>query len=163
VLGDVVKLLLSTGQRREKVCTLKWSDIADGVWTVPHTAGEKGVGGRLRLPPLALGIIANQARVSDLVFPQRYLDRNKGKLERRCGVHFRLHDLRRTSRTLLSRIGVAHDVAEAILGHTLPGVSAVYNRDSFEPQKAAALAKLAATIRQIVDPTDNVIALGAAS
>jgi integrase len=160
VLGDIIKLLLLTGQRREKVCTLKWSDITDGVWTVPHTTGEKGVGGRLRLPPLALSIIANQAHVSDFVFPQRFLDRDKGKFERRCGVQFRLHDLRRQHRTILSRLNVPFEVAEAILGHTLPGVSAVYNRDSFEPQKAAALAKLATTIQQIVDPVDNVIALG---
>jgi integrase len=160
VLGNIIKLLLLTAQRREKVCALKWSDVADGIWTVPHTAGQKGVGGRLRLPPLALGIIANQARVCDLVFPQRYLDRDKGKVERHCGVRFRLHDLRRTSRTLLSRIGVPYEVAESLLGHRVgSAVANVYDRYDREAEKGIALAKLAAAIQQIVDPVDNVVAL----
>jgi integrase len=160
VLGDMIKLLLLTGQRREKIYTLKWSDIRDGVWTVPHTAGEKGVGGRLRLPPLALGIIANQARVSDFVFPHRPSSPTKTHFDRRCGVHFRLHDLRRTSRTLLSRIGVSYEVAESLLGHRVgSAVASVYDRYDREAEKGIALAKLAATIQQIVDPVDNVVAL----
>jgi integrase len=126
---------------------------------VPYIAGQKSVGGRLRLPPLALGIIANQARVSDFVFPQRFLDRDKGKFEQRCGVAFRMHDLRRTCRTLLSRIGVSFEVAEAILGHKAKGVASVYDRYDRETEKGIALAKLAATIQQIVDPVDNVVAL----
>jgi integrase len=165
LLGDVIKLLLLTAQRREKIYTLKWSDIADGVWTMPHVIGEKGVGGRLRLPPLALAIIDNQARISDFVFPHRPAARTKAHFEQRAGVRFRLHDLRRTSRTLLSRIGVSFDVAEAILGHKAKGVAGVYDRYDRETEKGAALARLAATIQQIVDPVDNVVALeaGAAS
>src|SRR5262249_10493864 len=153
----IIKLLLLTAQRREKVLTLKWSDIADGVWTVPHSAGEKGVGGRLQLPPLALAIINNQARISDFVFPHRPAARTKAGFNRRCGVRFRLHDLRRTSRTLLSRIGISYEVAEAILGHRAKGVAPVYDRYDREPEKGIALAKLATTIQQIVDPTDNII------
>jgi integrase len=131
---------------------------------VPHEAGQKGVGGRLRLPPLALGIINNQPRLaSDFVFPQLYLDRRKKNFEQRCGVSFRLHDLRRTSRTLLSRIGISFEVSEAILGHKAAGVAAIYDRYDREAEKGIALAKLATTIAQIVDQVDNVVTLGAVS
>jgi integrase len=160
VLGDIIKLLLLTCQRREQVCRMKWSDISDGVWTVPHEVGWKGTGSRLRLPSTALAIINNQPRLaSNLIFPQLYLDRPKGNFERRCGVRFRLHDLRRTGRTLLSRIGVSFEVAEAILGHKPKGVVAVYNLHAYETEKGVALAKLSATIEQIVNPTDNVVSL----
>jgi hypothetical protein len=48
-----------------------------------------------------------------------------------------------------------------VLGHTIPGVASVYNRHGYETEKGVALAKLAATISQIVDPTDNVVAFEA--
>jgi integrase len=162
LLGDIIKLLLLTAQRREKVYKLKWSDISpDGVWTIAAEPGEKGNGGRLRLPPLALAIINNQARIADFVFPHRPSTTTKARFNRQCGINFRLHDLRRTSRTLLSRIGVSFEVAEAILGHKAKGVAAVYDRHSYEAEKGIALGRLAATIQQIVDPTDNVVAFEA--
>ena len=57
----------------------------------------------------------------------------------------------------MSRLGIAYQVAEAVMGHTLPGVSGIYDRHSYEPEKANALARLASLIEQIVDPTDNVL------
>jgi integrase len=148
LLGDIIKLALLTCQRREKIYGMRWADIVDGVWSIATEAGEKSNGGRLRLPPAALAIINNQARISDRVFPHRP-----------SGVNFRLHDCRRTSRTLLSRIGVPFETAEAVLGHRAKGVAPVYDRYDREAEKGIALAKLAATIQQIVDPVDNVVAL----
>jgi integrase len=50
ILGDIIKLLLLTGQRCKKIFKLKWTDIdADFVWTVPQAANEKGAGGGRRL------------------------------------------------------------------------------------------------------------------
>ncbi|MBV5324302.1 MAG: hypothetical protein J0626_02985, partial [Rhodospirillaceae bacterium] len=43
---------------------------------------------------------------------------------------FTVHDLRRTSRSLMADIGIAFDVAEKILGHKLPGTAAIYDRGS---------------------------------
>jgi len=61
----------------------------------------------------------------------------------------------------MARIGIAHEVAESILGHALPGVAGVYNRHSFEPEKANALARLAALIERNIDPRSNVVPLTA--
>lgn len=163
LLGDIIKLALLTCQRREKIYKMRWADIVDGVWTIPIEPGEKSNGGRLRLPPTALAVIDNQARISDRVFPHRPSTTTKARFDRQCGVSFRLHDLRRTGRTILSRIGIVHEVAENLLGHTIPGVAGIYNRHKYETEKGIALAKLAATIQQIVDPVDNVAVLGAAS
>ena len=44
---------------------------------------------------------------------------------------WRLHDLRRTARSLMSRAGVRPDIAERVLGHAIVGVEGVYDRHSY--------------------------------
>ena len=45
-----------------------------------------------------------------------------------------LHDLRRTSRKLMTRAGVRPDVAELALGHSIKGIQAVYDPvDEYQP------------------------------
>jgi len=72
-----------------------------------------------------------------------------------------LHDLRRTARSLLSRAGVRPDISERVLGHAIPGVEGVYDRHSYDHEKADALNRLATLIDTIVHPPEggNVIAL----
>lgn len=63
--GALVKLLLLTGQRREKVVAMRWSDISDdGVWSIPSEDREKGNAGDLTLPPQALDVIRAQREVA---------------------------------------------------------------------------------------------------
>jgi hypothetical protein len=81
---------------------------------------------------------------------------SKRELDRRSGVSsWRLHDMRRVARSLMSRAGVQVDHAERILGHVLPGVRGVYDRHSFHAEKKHALEALAAQIMRIVDPQDS--------
>jgi integrase len=163
VLGAILQLELLTAQRREKIYKLKWTDIdSDFVWTVPVEVGQKGVGGRLRLPATARAIIAAQPKhaSSDLVFPQRFSTVTKGKFEKRIGVFFRQHDLRRTARTMLARLAVPFEVAEAIMGHRLKGVAGIYDRYDREQEKGIALQRLDDAIQQIVHPSPaNVVPL----
>lgn len=51
------------------------------------------------------------------------------KLQRDSGVTFTLHDLRRTMRTGLSRLGVDVDTAELAIGHAREDLEKIYNRD----------------------------------
>ena len=123
IFGAFVRLLLLTAQRREKVAAMRWQDVSvDGVWTIPSEAREKGNALELVLPDTALAIIRSQPRFADnpFVFAGRGNSHLKGyskakrvldaKLD---GVKpWRLHDLRRTARSLMSRAGVAPHVAE---------------------------------------------------
>jgi hypothetical protein len=60
----------------------------------------------------------------------------------------------------MSRAGVLSEHAERVMGHVIRGVEGVYDRHSYDPQKADALRKLAALIERIVDPpAENVVAL----
>ena len=52
--GNFVKLALLTGQRREKLLTMRYDDVRNGVWHIRTEAREKGNGEELRLPTMAL-------------------------------------------------------------------------------------------------------------
>jgi integrase len=60
--GDFVRLALLTGQRREKLITLRWDDVKDGIWLIRTELREKGNPGKLKLPPTAVAIIEAQPR-----------------------------------------------------------------------------------------------------
>jgi integrase len=76
----------------------------------------------------------------------------KSRLDRESGVRdWGLHDLRRTSRSLMSRAGVPADHAERAIGHVIPGVRQVYDRHSFKKEKQAALEALAKEIAAIIN------------
>ena len=50
--------------------------------------------------------------------------------------------------------------AERVLGHVIGGVEGIYDRHSYDAEKADALRKLAALIERIVNPPpENVVAL----
>jgi integrase len=158
--GDFVRLALLTAQRREKLITLRWDDVRDGVWTIATAPREKGNPGRLRLPPVALEIIKRQPRFVEN--PYVFAGRNNGptaifgsgtykaQFDELCGVtDWRVHDLRRTARSLMSRAGVQTEIAERVLGHTQGELIETYDRHTYEGEMAAALEKLAALIHQI--------------
>jgi integrase len=169
--GAFIRLLLLTAQRREKVASMRWRDIANGTWTIPAEAREKGAGGELELPPAALDIIEAQPRIgeSPYVFAGRSVKGREhaclsgfGKRKRALDAkvaaelpnvpQWQLHDLRRTARSLMSRAGVRPDIAERVMGHVQPGVAGVYDRHAYFDEKADALAKLAALVDAIVKP-----------
>jgi integrase len=158
--GDFVRLALLTAQRREKLITLRWDDVRDGVWTIATEPREKGNPGRLRLPPVALEIIKRQPRF--VGNPYVFAGRNNGptaifgsgtykaQFDELCGVtDWRVHDLRRTARSLMSRAGVQTEIAERVLGHTQGELIETYDRHTYEGEMAAALEKLSTLIRRI--------------
>jgi hypothetical protein len=70
---------------------------------------------------------------------------------------WKLHDLRRTAKTLMARAGVRPDISERVLSHVIPGVEGVYDCYSYLAEKRDALDKLAALVDRIVNPRVNVI------
>jgi Phage integrase central domain/Arm DNA-binding domain/Phage integrase family len=159
--GAFVKLCLLTAQRREIVRCMRWSALADNVWSIPTIERAKGTAGKLKLPQIAIEIIRAQPQIAgnDYVFAGSRCDGPMAigrAVETRLGNmatenRWSLHDLRRTARSLLTRCRVDRDVAEAVLGHKLRGVEAVYNRHEFFDEKAHALAALANLIEEIIN------------
>ena len=155
--GALVKLAVLTAQRRDKLRTLRWEDIKDGVWTIRTEPREKGNPGQLRLPKLALDIIEGQPRLAGnpCIFPGRgegpiaSSGNYKAEFDKLCGVKdWRIHDLRRTARSLMARAGVISEHAEhESWGTRLPG-SKAFTTGIVIKTNAAASQKLAALIER---------------
>jgi integrase len=171
--GALCKVALLTAQRREKVTSLRWSDIdSDGVWTIPTDTREKGNVGVVQLPSMVLDIINAQPRLAanPFIFPaargtkpfNNFAD-SKAMLDSKLPKNmpaWTVHDLRRTARSLLSRCGVLPHVSEQVLGHKLQGVEGIYDRHSYAHEKADALQRLAALVDRILNPpTGNVVTM----
>jgi integrase len=149
---------------------MRWAELSGGVWTLP--AGRNKVGQELARPlsGAAQAILDGLPRTGEFVFSRRSgkrpiggLAELKAELDRASGVRdWVAHDLRRTSRSLLSRAGVQSDIAEQCLGHVIGGVRGVYDRHKYLEEKRLAFEKLATVIAGIVDPQPNVVPLTSA-
>jgi integrase len=185
--GALVRLLLLTAQRLDKVVKMRWEDISsDGVWTIATEEGEKGNAGEIKLPPLALEIIKALPQIdhNPYVFPGSIRGRRHKSADRSQPPAFNsfsqrkeellaklpakmppwtLHDLRRTARSLMARAGVADNVAERVLGHAIGGVHGIYNRHDYFAEKTEALQRLATLVETIINLPDktNVVNLTA--
>jgi integrase len=156
VFGALVRFLLLTGARLGEATSLLWSEIEGGVWTLPAAKNKTGEVLVRPLSRAAQDVLATLPHIGDHVFtragtgPIGGLSECKKDLSYASGVtSFRLHDLRRTARTLLSRAGVPNDHAERCLGHVIGGVRGVYDRHEYLEEKRLAFEKLAALIATI--------------
>ena len=155
--GDILRLCLLTGQRREKVASIKWDDIDGDVWTIATDAREKNNAGQLTLPAMALEIINHQPRFfsNPYVFAARKRYFTTWRNRKFLNADWVVHHLRRSSRSLMSRAGVRPEIAERVLGHAIRGVEGTYDRHSYREEKAHALKALAGLISTILAPTDS--------
>jgi integrase len=157
MFGAYVRMLLLTGQRRTEIAGLRRSEITGDVAVIP--AERAKMKARLVVPLSAAALeIVNSMPSGDLLFPGRaggspvgaISYRLRRLIEKAGTAHWTLHDLRRTSRTLLTRAGVRPDIAERCLGHRLRGVVAVYDRHDYLPEMRRAFDLLATYIASIV-------------
>lgn len=162
--GPIVKLLMLTGQRRNEVASMQWSqlDFKAKAWTLPAELTKNGRQHVLPLTPQTVTLLrALPHFTSDYVFPARgenpafaHFSRGKVKLDALSGTKdWTLHDLRRSAATHLAKLGVAPHVIERILNHvsgTFGGVAGVYNRFQYLDEMRAALAKWEAQLARQV-------------
>ena len=176
--GPLVRLLLLTGQRRDEVSGMTWSelDFERRVWTIPRERAKNDKPNDVALSELALEVISGLPEVDrKLVFTSNgrthvsgfskakaRLDRlmnaaRREELGRQAGedesTPWILHDLRRTAASGMARLNVPPHVVDKILNHvsgTIRGVAAVYNRHGYEMERAAALEAWATYIADLI-------------
>jgi integrase len=147
----VLRLLLSTGQRKSEVCGMRWSETNADVtlWTIPSSRTKNGREHRVPILGEAARLLREKKRGSanDLVFPGYHgkpLD-PRPALERAIaasGVDFQLHDLRRTMATICGDLGVSDADIGDVLNHSKGTVTALhYNHSTHDKVKRAALTK----------------------
>ena len=147
--GCILKLLLLTGCRRDEIGSLKWSEvnIADRVITLPRERTKNGKEHIVPLTDAALAIVTDiERRDREYVFGKRnggYQGWSKSKNELDAIIKLKdewaLHDLRRTVRTGLGKLGVQPHIAEAALNHLPPKLIRTYDRNTYANEKRAAL------------------------
>jgi integrase len=158
VFGAFVRMSLLTGQRAGKLSHMKWEHIENDVWHIPAEAREKGNAGDLVLPKQALTILGELPRFASCpyVFTHGqvpiFISKEAFKVKIAPWV---IHDLRRTAKSLMARAGVRPDVSERVLGHVIRGVEGIYDRHSYQEEKAHALKALAGLINSILAPQDQ--------
>jgi integrase len=161
--GSFTKLALLTAQRKEKIAGMRWQDVRNGVWRIPTKPREKGVPALLVLPQAALDVLSEIPQQGEYVFGaaslRNYLQRSKDEFDaERNWADWVIHDLRRTSRSLMAKAGIVPIVAEAILGHKQGGVAGTYDQHKYQDEMTDALKVLASRLRDITTPpADNVV------
>jgi integrase len=178
--AKLVRFLLLTAARRNEAALMAWSEVDEGVWTLP--AARNKVAARSAkvkdlVRPLSKAAIEAMPKVEGCKYvftydgrrgmtgfskPKRRFDERVAEVLGEPIQNWTLHDLRRTARSLMSRAGVLPHHAERCLGHVIGGVEGIYDRHKYEPEMLAAYEKLATMIETIVNPpTDNVVFLKA--
>ena len=157
--GNIIRLLLLTGARRGEIAKLTRDRILSDRLVLPPTHTKMGQKHEVPLTDLIRAVIAaQQTTVSTLVFASEKTGRafnGWGKsvtaLQRAAGVTFTPHDLRRTCRTLMSRLGVEHDIAELAIGHKRTGLDRLYNFDQAWQLRCDAFAKVSDHVAALID------------
>ncbi len=133
---------------------MPWQEIKGSDWYLPARRNWKTKLELIRpLSKAARDVLNTLPRKSAYVFAGRNgAISNHGGLKVRFDkdsdvTGWRLHDLRRTARSLMSRAGVPSDHAELYWSHVLPGIRATYDIHPYLDEKRAAFEALAKLIR----------------
>jgi integrase len=155
--GGLIRLALLTGLRRSELSGLTWTDVLADRLVIAAERAKTGARHEIPLTTSMRAILSAQPRTtSPLIFPGRSNMRMAGwsklvpRAQRESGVDFRLHDLRRTVRTLMSRLGVSEETAELAIGHVRRGLIGTYNKDQAWASRADAFEKVSGHITQVV-------------
>ena len=171
-----LKFQLITAQRKGEILGARRDeiDLDQRIWTIPATRSKNGMPHRVPLSPLALAVLdqAGAGQGGEWLFPS---SRTGRPITDEAVNHAMLknsnllgtgdatpHDLRRTAASHMTSLGISRLVVSKILNHAEPGVTAVYDRHSYDSEKRAALAAWGARLEEIIDARrspQNVIAL----
>jgi len=176
-----VALCLLTAQRRQEVAGAAKAefDLDDGWWTIPAERSKNGRAHRVPLTPWAQLIVAELVEKagdeSHWLLPsprgkgadpidEHALTRAVTRIRAHLDIpHWTLHDLRRTAASGMASARVPRLVIGQVLNHAERGVTAVYDRHSYDAEKRQALDAWSHRLQEIVagkvkDP--EIVALG---
>lgn len=157
-LGDtatssLIKFLLATGQRSSEARLMKPEDIEDKIWTIPASNTKNKTVHKIPIPELAekiiLELLPNRSG-SDFVFQGKaggaldpcsanhYLQRVVKKLG---WPRTTIHDLRRTVKTNLGKLGISKHIKDETLNHEKRGMDRHYDHYEYLPEIGDALEK----------------------
>ena len=161
-----LKLQLVTAQRKGEIVGAKVSEIDfdESVWTIPAERSKNGLTHRVPLSNLAIDLIkqamADAKGSSEWLFPGRRDDSPLTPTAVNQPLRLALkptkmdgetlpptiplenvtpHDLRRTAASQMTSMGISRLVVSKLLNHAEAGITAVYDRHSYDQEKRRAL------------------------
>ncbi len=164
--GLLIKCMLLTGQRRSEVAGMKWSELdhLDGlepIWRIPGARTKNKLPHLVPLAHPVAALLLGQPQIGEFVFttngssPMSGFSRAKRRINGRIDeirtennrpamAPWRLHDLRRTTVTMMNEdLHVAPHVVEAVVNHVSglakAGVAGTYNRAIYLDDRRRAL------------------------
>ena len=170
--GRIVRLLILLGCRRHEIGGLRWDEVdletatliipgdQDQEWT---RARARTAAGRARAHCRHATPRENTSSAGAAARSQRWsvlkirLDLQIATAIGRPLAPFRLHDLRRTMRSGLGRLGIPPHVAELSINHVKGGIQAVYDRYHYQPEIKMALARWAEHVLAVVEGREEKI------
>ncbi len=151
----VLKLQLATAQRKGEVVSAEWQEIDfnTGWWTIPSHKAKNRNSHRVPLSKLSISLLTELKKYSghtSWLFPSRVgnqpltgsavdhaLLKNLQVLD--SGKPFTPHDLRRTAASHIASLGISRLVVSKLLNHVEKGVTAIYDRHSYDKEKRQAI------------------------
>lgn len=190
--GTLVQLLMLTGQRLREISNASWGELSQqqDLLVVPASRMKGKTAHSVPLTIKANELLEEIPRVipiapSDPVFMFstthgrrpfsgfakskacldgmiQHIAQEQGEANIKNMPRWTLHDLRRTTRTRLSALGVLPLVAELVIGHKQTGIQAVYDLHTYDREKRAALDlwqnKLLEIVGSSAPPSKKIIA-----
>lgn len=141
--ADVVLMALYTGQRKNNVMTIEWSevDMARRLWTIPAAKAKNKRQTVVYLNDAAIALLERRERTSDAVFAgvaRSTLFNFFGELMKRCDIIGAVfHTLRHTHASMLADMGASTAIIGKALGHANLSSTAIYTHPDAEAVRAA--------------------------
>lgn len=170
--GNFLRLLVLTLQRRDEVRLMRAEeiDLEQKTWVIPKERYKTGSAHVVPLTDKAIDVVGR-------LWPDRgngYILRGRKedspfngaasalrRLRKKVGgrADFTLHDIRRTGRSRLSRLGIDEPTAELVLGHSPRGMVAVYDTYERLDERREALRRWGEVVETLASDESNVVPL----
>lgn len=161
VMGVSFKMRLLTAQRGSEILSMRWEHIDGDWWTIPGEIAKNGLAHRVPLSPQTqtlLRELRSRPGHSEWVFeshkkpghPISAIQKAAGRISKQAEVEFVPHDLRRTVASFMTSMEISRLVVSKLLNHVESGITAVYDRHSYDREKKEALEMWGERLEEIV-------------
>jgi len=171
--GDFVKLLILSGQRRDDVRLMRWDeiDMKSCIWTIPADRYKTQIAQVVPLSTQIMDVLLVRWKEGKAGFVLAGSDQERAfngassalrrlRAKSKITENFTLHDIRRTCRTGLSRLGIDEVTAELVIGHIPQGMQKVYDQYDRIEERTDALERWGDFVISVAgEGIDNVVPL----
>ena len=161
-----LKLQLVTAQRKGELVSAEWDefDLKSGWWMIPASKAKNGSSHQVPLSDLALELLQELKVVSGnskWLFPSPRGDNHltpesidhalRNNHDRFKEIKpFTPHDLRRTAASNMTALGVSRLVVSKLLNHVENGVTAIYDRHTYDKEKREAMDAWSKKLKEMI-------------